>query len=155
VELTLRPAEPRDRPFLVDLYASTRLDELGASGWTQPEWDAFIDMQFTAQDAAYRGKNPDASFDVVLLDGGPVGRLYVDRRSDAIHIIDVVIAPPWRNLGIGSAALRDLMDEAAHTHRVVSLYVESINPARQWYERLGFRARDEQGIHLLMVWGAG
>ena len=80
--ITLRPARDRDREFLYRVYASTREDELAVVPWTDAQREEFLRMQFTAQDSHYHTHFPDATYDLVLRDGQPIGRLYVDRRPD-------------------------------------------------------------------------
>lgn len=150
--LTLRSAQALDRAFLVDVYAETRADELALTDWTAEQRRAFVEMQFTAQDSDYRRRFPHAAFDVVLLGSEPVGRFYVDRRADAIHVLDIAIVRARQRRGIGTRLIRQLMDEAVRTNRAVSLYVEVFNPAQAWYASLGFAVRDVQGIHQLMTW---
>jgi ribosomal protein S18 acetylase RimI-like enzyme len=151
--LSLRPVTTADRPFLLHLYGETRAAELALTGWSDEQRQAFVEMQFTAQDTDYRARFPHASFDVVCSDGTAVGRLYVDRRPDSIHVLDILIAAQLRGTGIGTALLLVLRDEARATGRGVSLYVETSNPARAWYERMGFVASGEaQSIYVLMRW---
>lgn len=57
----------------------------------------------------------DASYEVILLDSEPVGRLYVDRRKPEICIIDIAILPMYRNRGVGSALLHELLAESDRT----------------------------------------
>jgi ribosomal protein S18 acetylase RimI-like enzyme len=152
ISLALRPVTAPDRPLLVDLYAETRAAELALTPWSSEQRRAFVEMQFTAQDGDYRRRFANASFDVILANGRPVGRLYVDRRADSIHILDVIVAPEERGQGIGTGLLRELMDEAAATGRRVSLYVDTLSRARAWYDRLGFVPGDEPGMYLFMTW---
>ncbi|OYW70612.1 MAG: hypothetical protein B7Z37_30225, partial [Verrucomicrobia bacterium 12-59-8] len=77
--IALRPVTPADEAFLLAVYASTRAEELALSGWTDEQKDQFCRMQFTGQDAHYRGNYPTAQLHVILKDGIPAGRLYVDR----------------------------------------------------------------------------
>jgi ribosomal protein S18 acetylase RimI-like enzyme len=60
-----------------------------------------------------------------------------------------------RGRGIGTAALRMLLGEAARAGKPVRLHVERTNPARHLYERLGFRWIADEGIHWLMEWAPG
>jgi predicted GNAT family acetyltransferase len=46
--------------------------------------------------------------------------------------------------------LKELVVEADETGKKVVLYVETYNPARHLYERLGFRAEGEEGVYQLM-----
>lgn len=150
--LGLRPATAADRPYLLQLYGESRATELSVTGWSDEQRAAFIAMQFTAQDADYRSRFPAASFDVVLLDGTPAGRLYVDRRPTTIHVLDILVDARARRTGIGTALLRTLMQEGAASGRQLTLYVEKLNPARAWYERLGFVESEQQDLHVLMTW---
>ena len=77
--ITLRPTRPDDHPFLCALYASTREQELAAVPWDAAQKAAFVRMQFDAQHAHYQEHYAGAAFDVILVDGQPAGRLYVDR----------------------------------------------------------------------------
>jgi ribosomal protein S18 acetylase RimI-like enzyme len=146
----LRPAEEADRPFLVDLYASTREQELAQVDWDDAQKRAFIEHQFTAQDAHYRQNYPGATLDVIEVDGERAGRLYVFRGKGDIRIMDIALAPPFRGRGIGTQLLRALVDEADASGRKLSIHVEYNNPARSLYQRLGFQPVGEHGVYLLM-----
>ena len=148
--ITLRPAGSSDRDLLLQVYASTREEELRLVDWSADQKAAFVRMQFEAQDAYYREHYDPATFDVIDLDGEPVGRLYVARWDDEIRIIDVTLLPEHRGLGIGTTLIRGLLDEAAATGKRLSIHVESNNPARRLYERLGFEEVAEHGLYRLM-----
>ncbi len=140
----LRAATPADEDLLRRVYRSTREDELALTGWAEAEKDAFIRMQFDAQKRSYEEQCPNASFDVVVVGGVPAGRLYVDRREEGTHILDVALLPEFRGAGVGSELLRRLLNEG----RPVSLYVERFNPALSWYRRLGFAVVADEGVYL-------
>jgi ribosomal protein S18 acetylase RimI-like enzyme len=146
----LRPVEEADRAFLVGLYASTREEELAQVGWDEPLKRAFVEQQFSAQDAHYRANYPGASLDVIEVEGAPAGRLYVHRGPSDIRIMDIALAPPFRGRGIGTALLQELMEEADASRRKLSIHVEMNNPARSLYDRLGFRPAGEHGVYVLM-----
>ena len=150
--VSLRPATGADRGFLLRVYGATRADELALVDWTDEQKQAFVAMQFSAQDTHYRSHYANASFDVVLVDGEAAGRLYVDRGADDIRVIDIALLPDRRGAGIGSLLLRQLLDEAAATARKVSIHVEVDNRARRLYDRLGFVPVADRGLHLLMEW---
>ena len=84
--------------------------------------------------------------------GSRSGRLYVERRPNELHILDIAILPAWRNQGIGTQLLRDLISEARATGVPVGIYVEHNNPAMRLYERLGFRSIAEHGLYFQMEW---
>jgi ribosomal protein S18 acetylase RimI-like enzyme len=147
--LTLRPARESDEAHLRRVYASTRDEELAVFGWDDDDKDAFLRQQFEAQDAQYR-TYPDASLDVIEVDGVPAGRLYVARWPEEIRIMDIALLPPYRNRGIGTSLLRELLAESAASLRRLTIHVEKFNPARALYERLGFAEAADLGVYVLM-----
>lgn len=148
----LRAANPSDEAFLRDVYASTRAEELMQVPWTDEQKRAFTDMQFTAQDTYYREHYPTAEFLVIEQYGTPIGRLYVDRWENEIRILDIALLPQFRGAGIGTKLLVELREEARGAGKVLTIHVEKFNPALHLYERLGFKQKQDKGIHLLMEW---
>jgi ribosomal protein S18 acetylase RimI-like enzyme len=151
-ELALRPAAPEDQDFLSRVYASTREAELAVVPWTDEQRAAFLAQQFAAQSAHYAKHFPDASFDVVLVDGEPAGRLIVDRRDDDLHIVDVALLPEYRSRGIVTRLLQPLLDEAAELGMKASISSERVNPAVRLYDRLGFTAVADDGMYVSLEW---
>jgi ribosomal protein S18 acetylase RimI-like enzyme len=141
--------------FLYRVYASAREQEMAGWGWADSEKDAFLRMQFNAQHAHYQQQFGDADWNLVLLDGEPVGRLYFQRREDELHIIDIALMAEQRGQGVGSALLQDVLDQADQAHLPVRLCVERNNPALRLYQRLGFREVEDQGVYLALEWTPG
>jgi ribosomal protein S18 acetylase RimI-like enzyme len=146
----LRPVADDDRAFLVELYGSVREEELAPLQWDDATTSAFIEQQFSAQDAHYRANYPGATLDVIEVDGSPAGRLYVHRGADDIRIMDIALTPAFRGRGIGTALLGDLIEEADASGRKLSIHVELNNPARRLYQRLGFLPAGEHGVYVLL-----
>ncbi len=149
---TLRPARPDDADFLFQLFVHSRASTLALLDGDEPARDALLRMQFRAQDRAYHAQFPNARFDVIERDGTPIGRLIVDRRERAIHVVDVALLPECRGRGIGTSLLGALLDEAAANGQAVTLSVDRDNPARSLYRRLGFATVSEDAIYASMKW---
>jgi RimJ/RimL family protein N-acetyltransferase len=152
MNVTFRPVTDDDDAFLLGVYASTRAEEMAMVPWSDAEKEAFVQMQFQAQKIQYREHYPEASFQLILFDREPVGRLYVARLKDQIRIIDITLLPDHRGHGIGTPILRDLIKEAAESGKPVRIYVESFNRSRRLFERLGFVAIENDRIFSLMEW---
>lgn len=152
MSITFRPICAEDEGFLYRVYASTREDELKQVDWENAQKEAFLKMQFNAQHSYYMEHYRLATFDIVLVDGEPVGRLYVDRRKAEIRIIDIALLPLFRNRGIGSTLLKELLAEGEQSGRAVTIHVERYNPALNLYTRLGFRHIADNGVYYLMEW---
>ena len=98
----------------------------------------------------YLQNNPRASFDVILVDTTPVGRLYVDRRADKIAVIDIALLSEFRQRGVGGSLMRNLVEEADAKGLVMCLHVEMNNPILGFYKKLGFQTKGEHGIYHYM-----
>jgi len=149
-KITLRPVDPDDYDFLVEVYGSTRAEELALVPWTTEQQQAFVRMQFAAQQDHYAKKYPTASHDIIMSDDRPVGRLYVARLDQEIRIVDITLLPAERNAGIGSYLIKQLLDEANRAGKVTRIFVEEFNPSRRLFERLKFLPSEQHGIHLLL-----
>ncbi len=149
---TLRSITAEDRGLLLEIYASTRAEEMAVVPWSEQQKADFLRFQFDAQHKYYQEHFPSAAFDVILKDGEPIGRLYVDRRDDEIRLIDIALLPEHRGSGLGGAIMRDVLAEGRESGRLVRIHVEHNNPAMRLYRRLGFEKIEEQGVYHLMEW---
>ena len=120
--------------------------------WDEEQKKSFLSMQFAAQDSHYRAQFPDASFSVICRDDSPIGRLYVLRQQQEIRILDITVLPEYRNSGVGSSLLRELIAEAGAAGKRLGIYVETYNPSLRLFERLGFKNIAEEGMNFLLEW---
>lgn len=134
----------------MEVYASTRLEELEGFGWDDNQKRAFINMQFLARERS----QPRVDSKIILLNGRAVGRMLVDRTETPMVLRDIALLTEYRNAGIGSRLIQELMTEAAHAGKPIRLHVVATSPAVLLYERLGFRRTgDEAGAaYLEMNW---
>lgn len=153
--ITLRPVGPGDHEFLVEVYGSTRAEELALTPWPNELRQAFIRSQFASQQDHYSQTYPAANHDIIMSGDRQVGRLYVARLNHEIRIVDITLLPGERNAGVGSYLLKQLLAEAERTGRAVRIYVEEFNPSLHLFKRLGFSPSEQQGIHVLMQWNPG
>lgn len=150
VEVCLRPAAPGDAELLYEIYASTREEELAVVPWDASTKEAFLRMQFAAQDTYYRATYPQASYDLIVSGEKVLGRLYIDRGERAWLVLDIALLPEHRRKGIGTRLLSEVLADATEAGRPVQIHVERFNPARRLYDRLGFREIADQGVYLLL-----
>jgi ribosomal protein S18 acetylase RimI-like enzyme len=152
--LTFRKITDADLPFLAQVYASIRAEELAVTDWSDQQKIAFLEAQFRAQHAHYQTYYPKADWLVTSCGHQDIGRLYIERWPTQHRIIDIALLPDFRGRGFGEALLRDLMDEAAGCGKSVSIHVEKNNPAMRLYLRLGFETMEDKGVYDLMRWTA-
>ena len=154
-KLELRPERDDDRDFRYRLFCDSRLPEWYQAPLDPAVREQLMQHQFLAQTRSYAAQFPAAHFDIVELDGEPIGRIVVDRPGDHLHIVDQAIVPEMRNRGIGTAIMRWLMEEARQGGLPVRLKVASGNdPSMRLYLKLGFRAIEETPMYIAMEWPA-
>ncbi len=144
IMITRRPIDENDLEFLCAVYTTTR-EDIAQLPWSDEQKAELCRHQFLAQHTHYEQFFANAAFEIVLVDDEPVGRVYVDRTKDEIRVIDISILPRHRGRGIGGVVMNEILNEAAQQGLPVRLRVEPNNPARRWYESLGFqKIADEQ-----------
>jgi ribosomal protein S18 acetylase RimI-like enzyme len=148
LSVSLRPVQPEDETFLFQVYASTRADEMALVDWTDEQKEAFLQMQFRAQRQHYQAVYPQATYQMIELDGIPLGRLILDQTNQTTTLVDIALLPEFRNRGLGAALISALQSE----NRKISLHVLKSNPALNLYRRLGFVFKSEDALYFEMEW---
>ena len=142
--LTFRPATETDIPFLLELRRQTMSEHLRASG-VEPSESERCERVLAKFECA----------EIILLAGSPVGLLKVVRSSDDWHLEQIQIVPEQQGKGFGTTILEKLLADAVQARVAVSLSVLKTNPARQLYERLGFRIVGHNDRAYEMEFGVG
>lgn len=146
----IRLRSEADIPFLCQLYAQTREDELAPVPWPNHQKQAFLADQFSKQHNHYLQHYPRAKWWVVTYSDTPVGRLYIEQTTQELRVMDVSLAPSHRNQGLGTGLMHSLLKHADRRQLTVSLHVEPFNPALRLYLRLGFVHQETRGVYLFM-----
>ena len=145
--ISYRQFTEEDMPFVAELYASTRRDEVAMTGWPTEMQEAFLNQQHEAQHSHYSLHFADAEWLIIEREGEAIGRLYLRDVPDDLHIIDISLIPENRGKGIGGAIMQDILDQARGRGKGVSIHVERNNPARSLYARLGFEMIEDRGVY--------
>jgi ribosomal protein S18 acetylase RimI-like enzyme len=125
----LRQASENDREFLYELHCRTMREVIEKTwGWDE-EWQR---KDFDRRFADYFAS-------VIESDGRRIGGLLLEPSQDFIYIHEIQVLPEWQGQGIGTAVVRQIIEQAANRGASVTLSVVPANPrAKQLYERLGF-----------------
>lgn len=100
--------------------------------------ETLVAAQVTAKLGDLQRRYPDASVEVLSIDGAPVGYMVTDRVDDVVRLCDIVVDVGARGRGHGCALLQRMLDEAESGGLATELSVWHDVPARDWYERHGF-----------------
>lgn len=148
----LRPATPADEPFLRNLMTRTIADELGAWAWPEAIRADLLQTQYTARATAMRSTWRDLDDRIISIQNQAAGRIAIARTADEVWIVDLLVLPERRGSGLGTTALRLVLDEATRLGKPVRLHVNITHRASRFYERLGFVKAGGSDVHHLMEW---
>lgn len=140
---TLRPATAADYDWLWQLKRSTMRD------YVEQTWGVWDDV---AQESFFRRNYTPAKVHVIVSAGRDAGLLEFEHRPEEIFLANIQIAPELQNRGLGAAVVRSLQHEAAACGLPLRLQVLKVNPARRFYERLGFTVVGDTLSHWRMEW---
>jgi ribosomal protein S18 acetylase RimI-like enzyme len=100
--------------------------------------DKVVDMEKGLTD--YKGKYPAKEVQVIQYEGKDIGRLRVVRSKEEIYIGGIQILPEFQSKGIGSAVVKDLIEESEELKIPITLEVHGVNTsANIFYSKLGFK----------------
>jgi len=150
--VTFRPATNADEEFMLELYQSSRGDDLRELGWEESRISEFLSFQYEAQQKFHQTDNQDAVDEIVIVEGQPAGRLIVERREHEIRCVDLAIVPAHRSVGLGTLLLHKLQNEARQLKKPLRLQVIRFSRAVNLFERMGFVRTSETGTHFQMEW---
>ena len=148
-QISFRPLAADDELFLVHLYARTHGRQL-AQASDDPQMQLLLKMQCESQQRQYAACE-NADLQIVLLNGEPVGRWYVQRKPEEFHIIDIALLPGSLP-GLGRTIVRGFLLEAADRNVCVHAHVEKANRAWLLWKRMGFRIVGDTGMYHEILW---
>jgi ribosomal protein S18 acetylase RimI-like enzyme len=137
-----------DSGFFMELFGEIKSSELLLNTWPEQIRHQMITMQFQAFEQSIITEFPGSIDFLILFNSVKAGRLQINKDEKEIRIINISLLPAFRNKGIGSKILNNIIIEASHTP--VFLEVDKTNPAQKLYSRLGFKIVQQNEIKYLM-----
>ena len=138
--------------FLCQLYITTRWDEVMQAPWNDTQRKDFLTKQFDSQHIHYQSHYPNATYLLIQKDKKNIGRIYLDRGNTSLCLIDIALMPDYKNKGLGTILLKELIKEAQSTNKKIVIHVENFNPAYYWYLKYGFKQIEDKGVYQYMEW---
>lgn len=141
VSYVLRRATAADAGFIWQIHHETLGPYISAEfGTTAEQQRRFFDERFDIE----------SSWIVVVADRD-CGFLSHERRTDHVYLGNIALGARHQRKGIGTGILRDVIAEADSVDLPVRLQVLKGNPARRFYELLGFELDHETDHHFQMM----
>jgi ribosomal protein S18 acetylase RimI-like enzyme len=92
------------------------------------------------QQADFAERFAACTVSIIEVKGRAAGAVWLEPGPGSIHITELQVTPELQGNGIGTATIRNVIEEAAGRGLPVTLSVVPVNlRARRLYERLGFR----------------
>ncbi len=138
----LRPATIADHPLARAMHHAAYRDVVDRQfgSWDEARQDAFFDAGWAAEHVS-----------IIRSGGADIGYLRIERGSEAVDLMEIVIHPAHHSRGIGTAILSMEIQAARSRGVPVRLRVLQANHARKLYARLGFREYGRTPTHILMA----
>lgn len=112
-------------------------------------------LDYDKELAEYLNKFEPGKVQVIQFDGKDVGRLRIVRSSESIYIGGIQILPEFQGKGIGTAILKDLINESESTGIPITLEVHYVNEkAIYFYKKIGFQEVGNTEKQILMKYGS-
>ena len=138
-EVTLRPATIEDADLVL------RVTEACMRRYAEQTWGRW-DEDRTRQSFV------PATHEIIQYREQDIG--CIERTSALQHVSlnKLYILPAYQNCGIGTHLMRQLMDDARSAKKSIQLTVLLVNPARRFYQRLGFVVTQSTPERHHMLW---
>lgn len=136
--LNIRKAEVADFSFIYDLYRQT-----------------LSIYSHLPQERQYKEVKADLErlpFEILVDQGKAVGAIAISDQGDILTIHFLAILPTHQRRGLGTYLLRPILAQATQRNIRVGLSVIRDNPAREFYEQLGFEAAGSDKYSFFMEW---
>lgn len=141
MDVEFRPASEDDREVLWDLNRSGFGEVVAKQfGATEEDQRAHFDAHFAI-----------AGVQLIFSSCDLIGYLHTESRGDHLYVVGIVLAPPFRQRGIGTQIMASILEEARRGGQDVRLQVLKANSATSFYEKLGFAIAGETDSHYQMV----
>ena len=138
--ITLRNAREDDKAFLWRLkVASMRKYIEAVYGWNEMDQYRFFEKGFLPKE-----------LQIIQFEGRDVGMYNVQVRENDWFLCRIEVLPDCQKKGIGTAAIKGIIDGAREAAKPLRLQVFKVNPAKNLYRRLGFVVTGESETHIQM-----
>jgi ribosomal protein S18 acetylase RimI-like enzyme len=152
-KISTRPETSSDTAFLFTLHESVKGAEFVTMTVGDPIRRQLLDMQFRAMTMSYRTNFPSGRFEIVILNGTPIGRLITDHTQNRFRIVYIALLPEWRRCGIAVALMTSVLQEPRRrgTRCEATLARDNLPSQRLW-SRLGFTECARDDANLVLEW---
>ena len=129
MKIMYRPATESDYEFC------RRLHHQGMRPYVEPHWGWKDEFQNPRYQKLWQPEN----IEIIKLDNKDIGYIEVSKASETIKLVNIFIMQDLRGQGIGSQVVSNFIHQYIDSAPKLTLNVLWNNPAKNLYERLGFK----------------
>lgn len=135
-----------------DLELTYEITKQAMAGYVQETWGTWEDQE---QIQKHREDFTPETHELVVVSGQTAGLIARELEPGHIWLVKLYLLPAYRNMGLGSAVLAHVLQEAHALGKLVRLRVLRVNTrAKRFYERHGFKVVREAPERFFMESGA-
>jgi ribosomal protein S18 acetylase RimI-like enzyme len=138
---TIRQSNANDAPLFYRVIEQTMREFIIA---TWGRWNESRVLKESHED------NISPNAQVIQIGDVAVGVFLVERFATHIQLEQIYLLPEYQRLGIGSALIHSLIRESCQSQLPIRLRVIAINPAKKFYEKIGFLVTEVTSEFFLM-----
>lgn len=122
-------ADGTDEPILFRLFAEVKTHEMAAAPLPREMLEGLLRMQYRSMRNSYAATYETARFEIIELDGEPVGRIVTDVSPERVLFVDIAILPELQGRGLATAVMTALLEEPRRLGVPAEVTVLSTNVA--------------------------
>ena len=140
--ITFRQASKADMEWAYETFRTTMKSYIEDT-WG---WDELFQQYGFAENLR------PASFTIAALNSVTVGTYSLTEKADHLWLEMLLILPDYQNQGLGTRIVQTIQTEASLKQKSLRLSVLKVNPAREFYRRLGFEISSEDTWSYKLSW---
>jgi GNAT superfamily N-acetyltransferase len=140
--ITFRKAGKADMEWVYETFRTTMKSYIEDT-WG---WDELFQKYGFAENL------PPSSLTIAALNSINIGAYSLTEKTDHLWLEMLLILPDYQNQGLGTHILQTIQTEASLKHKPLRLSVLKVNPAREFYRRLGFEVSGEDSWSFKLSW---
>jgi GNAT superfamily N-acetyltransferase len=143
--ITFRKANKADMEWAYETFRTTMKSYIEDT-WG---WDELF------QQYGFKENLPPSSFTIAALNSVTIGAYSLTEKTDHLWLEMLLILPDYQNQGLGTRILHTIQTAASLKQKPLRLSVLKVNPAREFYRRLGFEISGEDTWSYKLSWRDG
>lgn len=150
--LHLRPSRDTDKPFIANLYSTTR-DDLRMAEGERDFIESIVEQQHYAQTKGYGELFPNAMYFVIEMHDEKIGSAILNFETNEVRMVDLAFIREARGKGYGKVVVQSFQKAAEQNGVPMSLSVLQQNlHAKKLYIALGFVVEKVEPPYERMIW---